>query len=103
MVLTFCFFTELVENITIEERVEILEGQVNIIQDEVSDIETNVNFLFDETVIQDERVFSLEEETDAITLQLFEIDDDLESEFLPIKVTFLIGIIYFKTLLCFSK
>ena len=40
---------------------ELLEGQVVVIQDEVSDIEADVDFLFAETVIQDERLFTLEQ------------------------------------------
>ena len=68
------------QNITIEERVEILEGQVVIIQNRVSDTETDVDFLFDEQIIQDERLFSLEEETKEINDQLFVIDDNVESK-----------------------
>ena len=56
----------LVQNLTIEERVAVLEGQVVIIQDELSDIETDVDFLFDEQIIQDERLLNLEEETSVI-------------------------------------
>ena len=74
-----CVFSEQFQNTTIEERVEILEGQVVIIQNEVSDLETDVNFLFDEQIIQDERLNSLEEETEEINDQLIVIDDDVES------------------------
>ena len=56
----------LVQNLTIEERVAVLEGQVVIIQDELSDIETDVDFLFDEQIIQDERLLNLEEETSVV-------------------------------------
>ena len=56
----------MVQNLTIEERVAVLEGQVVVIQDEVSDIETDVDFLFDEQIIQDERLLNLEEETSVI-------------------------------------
>ena len=66
------------QNSTLEERVELLEGQVVVIQEEVSDIETDVDFLFDEQIIQDERLFSLEEETDAIDTRLLIIDNELE-------------------------
>ena len=72
-------FPEQFQNTTIEVRVEILEGQVVIIQNEVSDIETDVNFLFEEQIIQDERLFSLEEETEEINDKLIVIDDDVES------------------------
>ena len=56
---------------------ELLEGQVVVLQDEVSDIEADVDFLFDEQAIQDERLLnhdqrliSLEEETNAIDNEL---------------------------------
>ena len=58
---------------------EILEGQVVIIQNEVSDIETDVDFLFDEQVIQDERLLNLEEETNMIDTELDIIDDELNT------------------------
>ena len=45
---------------------EILEGQVVIIQDEVSDLELDVNFLFEEQIIQDERLLNLEEASDRL-------------------------------------
>ena len=57
----YVFFKGQFQNSTLEERVEVLEGQVVVIQDEVSDIEADVDFLFAETVIQDERLFTLEQ------------------------------------------
>ena len=57
---------------------ELLEGQVVVIQDEVSDIETDVDFLFDEQIIQDERLFSLEQISINVDAQLDIIDDTLE-------------------------
>ena len=66
------------QNSTLEERVELLEGQVVVLQDEVSDIEANVNFLFDETIIQDQRIFSLEQIPIDVDEQLDIIDDTLE-------------------------
>ena len=66
---------------------ELLEGQVVILQDEVFDIEADVNFLFDEQAIQDERLlnhderlFSLEQTTDAINAELVAVDDQLEGK-----------------------
>ena len=66
-------FLDLVQNTTIEERVALLEIQVVVMQDDVNDLEVNlvelqgdVNFLFEETIIQDERLFSLEEMSDEI-------------------------------------
>ena len=75
-------FVELIQNNTLEERVELLEIQVVVIQDEVSDLETDVDFLFDEQIIQDERLFSLEQATDAINAQLFSVDEDIEGNWL---------------------
>ena len=58
---------------TIEERVALLEMQVVEIEEDVTglsvdltELDENVDFLFDETVIQDERLFSLEQETGEI-------------------------------------
>ena len=70
--------SEQLQNSTLEERVELLEIQVVVIQDEVSDLETNINFLFDEQVIQDERLLSLEQETDIIDTRLLIIDNELD-------------------------
>ena len=53
----------------------------------MSDIETDVDFLFDEQAIQDERLlnhderlFSLEQTTDAINAELVAVDDELEGK-----------------------
>ena len=62
-------YSEMVKNLlnlTIEERVGLLETQVVEIEEDITNLDKNVDFLFDETVIQDERLFSLEEESDAI-------------------------------------
>ena len=61
-------------NITIEERVALLEIQV-------ADLDQDVNFLFDETVIQDEKLLNLEQETEEIDEQLVVINDELQSKF----------------------
>ena len=58
-----------------EERVELLEGQVAVVQDEVSDLELDVNFLFDEQVIQDKRLLNLEEASDTL-------DEEVEGKFM---------------------
>ena len=58
------------QNITIEERVALLEIQVTDLEQNVSDLDADVNFLFDETVIQDERLFSLEQDNDVINQDL---------------------------------
>ena len=51
------------------------------IQEDVTGLDQDVNFLFDEQVIQDERIFTLEQTTDAINAELVAVDDELESEF----------------------
>ena len=63
----------MVLNTTIEERVSLLEIQVN-------DLDQDVNFLFDEQVIQDERLLGLEDDTDTIEEQLFTIYVELDSK-----------------------
>ena len=75
------------QNTTIEERVIILETQVVEIEEDVTTLGIgleglgeDVEFLFDETVIQDERIFTLEQTTIAINAELVGVDDDLESE-----------------------
>ena len=61
-------FSERSQNATIEERVSLLEIQVVEIQEDVTDLDEDVagldqdvNFLFDEQVIQDARIFTLEQ------------------------------------------
>ena len=72
---------------TIEERVAVLEFQMVEIEDDVTDIEGDIsvllendNFLFDEQVIQDERLFTLEQTTNDINADLVAVDEELESE-----------------------
>ena len=60
-------------NNTIEERVSLLELQVADLKENVVDLDEDVDFLFDEQVIQDERLFSLEQ-------TIFVIDDDVEGK-----------------------
>ena len=68
-------FADVMQNTTIEERVALLEILVLEIQEDivvieedvtevderVEQLEGDVNFLFDEQVIQDERIFTLEQ------------------------------------------
>ena len=72
-------FLGLIQNATIEERVTLLEIQVEEIEGDVALLEGDVNFLFDETVIQDQRLFALEQTTDAINAELVAVDDELGS------------------------
>ena len=68
-----CSFSESFQNVTIEERVALLEIQVGEIEVDVTLLEGDVNVLFDEQVIQDERLLTLEEDSDVY-------DDAIESE-----------------------
>ena len=93
------------QNTTIEERVTLLEIQVIVIQDDLTgldedvngvevdltELEGDVNFLFDEQVIQDERLFNLEQENDVIDTRLLIIDNDLEGEFIELINSFYFG------------
>ena len=65
-------FVELIQNTTIEERVTILESQMVEIEKDLTTLDEDVDFLFDDQIIQDERLFSLETETD-------EIEEEIES------------------------
>ena len=60
------------QNTRIEERVTLLEIKV-------ADLDEDVDFLFGETVIQDERLFSLEEETEEMDDRLLVINDEILS------------------------
>ena len=77
LLLILMLFVELMVNNTIEERVTLLEIQVMDIREDlttteenVTDLDEDVNFLFDETVLQDERLFSLEQDNDVINQEL---------------------------------
>ena len=58
----------------------MLQIQVADIEGQVTDLDQDVNFLFDETVIQDERIFSLEQTTDAINAELLTVNAELEGD-----------------------
>ena len=59
------------------------------IEEDISILIENDDFLFDEHVIQDERLFSLEQTTVDITAELVAVDDELESEFFLQRELFL--------------
>ena len=69
---------DLFQNTTIEERVTLLELQVLDIQEDVGNLDQNVDFLFEEQIIQDERIFSLEETSDQVIVELAQINENLE-------------------------
>ena len=73
----------------------LLEIQVVEIEEDITglniglaEVDENVDFLFDETVIQDERLFSLEQTTVEITAELVAVDDELEGNYTYTQKTF---------------
>ena len=82
-----CFYTESVQNMTIEERVSLLEMQVVKIEEDVTGLEVdlteldeNVDFLFDEQIIQDERLLELEQTSDEVVVELAEINVNIQGK-----------------------
>ena len=69
----------MVQNVTIEERVSLLEIKVVEIEEDVTGLDQDTNFLFAEQAIQDERLLDLEQETDAIDTELDMIDDEFDA------------------------
>ena len=70
MLMSLWLFSVSFQNTTIEERVALLELQVLDIQEDVGNLDEDVDFLFDEQIIQDERLLTLEQGTDAINAQV---------------------------------
>ena len=67
----------------------LLETQVIEIEEDITglniglaEVDQNVDFLFDEQVIQDERLFSLEQTSLGILGELDSVEDELEGEFI---------------------
>ena len=85
----FFLFAELIQNTTIEERVTLLEIQVVEIDEDVTGLDQDVNFLFEETIIQDERIFNLEQTSVAILGDLNVIQDDVQGLFLSLITSLL--------------
>ena len=52
------------------------------IEEDVTGLDQDVNFLFEETIIQDERMFNLEQTSVGILGDLELAEDDIESKFL---------------------
>ena len=51
-----------------------IEEDLTDLGNDMTVLEENINFLFDETVIQDERIFDLEDDLDLV-------EDNIESKF----------------------
>ena len=85
VIISWFSLVESVQNTTIEERVAILEIQVEQIQNDVTDlgaglteVDDNVDFLFDEQVIQDERLLGLEN-------RMLDIENKVEGDHFHLK------------------
>ena len=59
-------YLDLTANGTIEERVAVLEVQMDDLQGDVSQTEEEITLLFSQQVIQDERLINLEEDTSSV-------------------------------------
>ena len=62
----------------LEIQVVEIEEDITGLGEDLTDLEGFVEFLFEETIIQDERLLTLEQTTDAINEELVTVDDDLE-------------------------
>ena len=88
------------QNLTIKEWVSLLEMQVVEIEEDVSglsvdltEVERDVNFLFDEQIIQDEKLFDLEETSDQVVVELTKVNANIQGrkfEFVPYLIFVLI-------------
>ena len=52
-------------NASLEERVTFLEFQMLEVNEEIQDIDGEVDFLFTEQIIQDARIYDVEEEVES--------------------------------------
>ena len=77
--------------------VEIGEDLTEI-EEDVTGLDQDVNFLFEETIIQDERIFNLEQISIGILGDLELVKGDIESKFFKMKNRR----IYIKVLNCCS-
>ena len=64
----------------LEIQVVEIEEDIAELDEDLTGLHEDVDFLFDETVIQDERLFNLEQENDVIDTRLLIVDNELESE-----------------------
>ena len=56
-----------------------MEEDITTLSVGLTEVDESVDFLFDEQVIQDERLFALEQTTDAIDAELDLIDDEFDT------------------------
>ena len=84
---------ESIQNATIEERVTILEIQVDQIQGDVTglsvgltEVDDNVDFLFDEQVIQDERLLGLENRMLDVENRVLDTENEVNGDHFNLKI-----------------
>ena len=75
-----------------------IEEDLTDLGDDMMVLEGNVDFLFDETVIQDERIFNLEQTSIGILGDIELVEDDVESKFFKLRNR----LVYIKDLNCYS-
>ena len=66
---------------------EIQEDMIEIDED-VTGLDQDVNFLFDEQIIQDERLFTLEQTSNGIISELDLIEDEFETIHIELESEF---------------
>ena len=74
----FILQKELAENGTVEERVTLLEIQMDEVQGDVAENKGDISLLFTDQIIQDERLVDLEDDTSGLE-QSVESQYDLRS------------------------
>ena len=67
--------------VEIEEDLTGLGEDVFGVRLDLTELEGDVNFLFEETIIQDERIFNLEQTSVGILGDLDLVEDDIDSKF----------------------
>ena len=63
-----------IQVVVIQDDIVGIEDDVTELDEDLTGLDQDINFLFDEQVIQDERIFTLEQTS-------IEIDEEVESEF----------------------
>ncbi len=66
-----------IENITIEERVVVLEAEMSAVLIAIGDINVDIDLLNSDGVIQNERIFLLEKDTDDLDDNFENLEGDL--------------------------
>lgn len=69
-----------VHNLTVEERVTVLEAQMELGLNEIDDLNFDVDFLFIDQAIQDLQMIGLDQETEQLEDKTYELEDVLDGE-----------------------